>query len=604
MAPLPERHLFFFVVVMGIWFTGLFILLSKSNDFSSIRRASKTDTVSIERTGPRVTMGTKQRAMKRPRDSDETQWRKSRRKKNGYRKDKEKIKSDYLRSQSFDEFSASKQLHEDYVPPDVHYVLCSHKTIEFRQYMSMLSTIRSLQPDKLIIHYRYDLVMDRKMYNQWLIDLKQQFPFLSMKMMTDEEGKVCDGDTDDRITMVISMLSTEGGIYVSDNTWFTQFNPKRRRVDFEYSLSDNSLSGYIILRKGVYQAGIEVEEMLQNKSIISVAGTCSELPHFYNDKETPDCIIISGERYSTDFYPKDIWYLNDKFGRIAREILYGSPDMLFPKSSHNEVVPNIGHMVWIGGKVMDFLFYLSALSALYVANVDMLYIHGDKEPPGEYWPKLRNDSRVKFILRSPPTHIYQSEIEPYYRSLMSDVIRVDLMIKYGGIYTDTDAIWVKPLSRQEMGYEAVACYDWVNWSYPFPDTVNFGVSYGKRNAPFWHLFRESMRSLHNKRHGFTGVQMPYKVLEKHPDLLRIDKRLSVICYQEKCHPIWVNDYHNETNNHVTSGSITNWREDVHAFHWTYPNPQVFKDMDTLLNSTGMFAEIGQFVLKKAGLYHI
>lgn len=41
------------------------------------------------------------------------------------------------------------------------------------------------------------------------------------------------------------------------------------------------------------------------------------------------------------------------------------------------------------------------------------------------------------------------------------------MIKYGGIYTDTDAIWVKPLSKAERGYDAVASYDWIDWSWPF-----------------------------------------------------------------------------------------------------------------------------------------
>ena len=36
-----------------------------------------------------------------------------------------------------------------------------------------------------------------------------------------------------------------------------------------------------------------------------------------------------------------------------------------------------------------------------------------------------------------------------------------------------------------------------------------------------------MRKLHNDVHGFTGVMMPYKLLERYPELLRIDRRLSV-----------------------------------------------------------------------------
>jgi len=124
--------------------------------------------------------------------------------------------------------------------------------------------------------------------------------------------------------------------------------------------------------------------------------------------------------------------------------------------------------------------------------------------------------------------VYQGDIPPWWAALQSDLIRVDLMIKYGGVYTDTDAIWVKPLSTAERRYDAVASFDWVDWSWPFPDSVNFGVSYGKRTAPFWRIFRESMRRLRNDIHGFTGVMMPYKLLEKYPHLLRIDRHLQVI----------------------------------------------------------------------------
>jgi len=52
---------------------------------------------------------------------------------------------------------------------------------------------------------------------------------------------------------------------------------------------------------------------------------------------------------------------------------------------------------------------------------------------------------------------------------------------------------------------------------------------------------------------------------------------------------------------MTVNSIPNWREDVNAFHWTHPNPLEYKDEATLLNSTGIFAEIGKNVLRLAGL---
>ena len=78
-------------------------------------------------------------------------------------------------------------------------------------------------------------------------------------------------------------------------------------------------------------------------------------------------------------------------------------------------------------------------------------------------------------------------------SHMTDVWRVDFMIKYGGIYVDTDVVFVRPLDRQIRGYDAVGSFDWTYWNHPFPDTINFGVALGKRNAPYWHKFQVIIR---------------------------------------------------------------------------------------------------------------
>ena len=64
-----------------------------------------------------------------------------------------------------------------------------------------------------------------------------------------------------------------------------------------------------------------------------------------------------------------IWELDDSFGRLCRKIFYGTESVLMPKPSYEELVPNIGHMIWLGGGTMDFVFYLSALSVLYVVEV-------------------------------------------------------------------------------------------------------------------------------------------------------------------------------------------------------------------------------------------
>ena len=64
-----------------------------------------------------------------------------------------------------------------------------------------------------------------------------------------------------------------------------------------------------------------------------------------------------------------IWELETPLGRVARKLYYGTEAVLKPQPSYDELVPNIGHMIWIGGGRMDFLFYLSILSKLFVLKV-------------------------------------------------------------------------------------------------------------------------------------------------------------------------------------------------------------------------------------------
>merc|ERR1712168_380195 len=149
---------------------------------------------------------------------------------------------------------------------------------------------------------------------------------------------------------------------------------------------------------------------------------------------------------------------------------------------------------------------------------------------------------------------------------MTDVWRVDWMIKYGGIYVDTDTVFVKPLDTEIRSYDAVGSVDWTYWNHPFPDTINFGVAIGKRNAPFWTKFQNSMKWFLDDDWSWNGLRQPYKIKERDPTLMYINPYLQVICYQYLCHPTWYPEYHNESIHHLNYAPIKNWRTETYAFH--------------------------------------
>ena len=114
---------------------------------------------------------------------------------------------------------------------------------------------------------------------------------------------------------------------------------------------------------------------------------------------------------------------------------------------------------------------------------------------------------------------------------------------------------MKPLNNFLRGFDAIATYDWVYWNAPFVDVINFGVMAGKKNATYWHYFQKSMDWFRDEDWAWNGLRRPYKLLEKYPNLIRIDPHFQVICFYSKCHPTWHPNYHKQSIDHLNSNSI-------------------------------------------------
>jgi hypothetical protein len=116
--------------------------------------------------------------------------------------------------------------------------------------------------------------------------------------------------------------------------------------------------------------------------------------------------------------------------------------------------------------------------------------------------------------------------------------------------------------------------------------------------------QESMKWFRDDDFSWNGLRQPYRVYERHPDLLRVEPRLQVICFRSRCHPTWWPNYHDASVHHLNPPagvSPLDWRNDTFAFHFTNPTPAEYADPATLMSATGMFAEIGQHVLKLSGM---
>ena len=144
-------------------------------------------------------------------------------------------------------------------------------------------------------------------------------------------------------------------------------------------------------------------------------------------------------------------------------------------------VPNIVHYVWLEEKEeMQFYQFLSLKSVSKYMNPDIIYFHCDNEPTGIWWQEAKYSIKMLRIENmEPPTEILGNEVT--LSGHKSDIARIEILIKHGGIYIDTDVFVIKsfdPLRKYNftMGIEY----------HGNPGRLNNGVIVAAKEAPFLH----------------------------------------------------------------------------------------------------------------------
>lgn len=111
------------------------------------------------------------------------------------------------------------------------------------------------------------------------------------------------------------------------------------------------------------------------------------------------------------------------------------------------MIPNIIHFVFglapdFGGRPFMLFHYLAIKSAYEVNKPDKIYFVCAHEPEGEYF--MRAKPYIEIIKVTPPDTIFGNPLNHYAHK--ADVIRIERIIQYGGIYLDLDVICSKPLT--------------------------------------------------------------------------------------------------------------------------------------------------------------
>ena len=476
------------------------------------------------------------------------------------------------------------------------YVWCSgtkKRWFEFHHFLAIKSALHFLKPDN--IHFYYDIypVEDPEHYNTWLQELRESYPFFrAIGLGANDHGCVDIGTPN--ISFVENQLTINKGFYIKEDTILVN-DLHHELQHYNIVTAYNSTKMDYDLIAGTAHAWASLEAHMKKGLNIS----CSSPEEYAYGKQQSWCV-----KPTTPVYPKDIWELEDRYGQLTRTIFYGKPALAKPTPDYTNLIPNIAHIIWVKSKTpIDFLFCLTILSLLHIAKVDKVYIHGESPPTGIYWSIIKDNPKIQVVFRHFQGKVFETDVKvtPH----ISDVLRADIIMKYGGIYIDVDAIFVKPLDINIRGYEAVMSPDiYFSNQHPFPELLNGGVTIAKKNSEFWRLQMQSMKHYIDSEWGYNALKMPYKIKERNPETILIDPHLQVICFQLVCVPSWMGHLpYDKATERIKPNSFPTLRTSSYAVHWTKPTPVELSSHENLLKSGNktVFADIGMFVLERSGM---
>ncbi|XP_014253272.1 lactosylceramide 4-alpha-galactosyltransferase-like [Cimex lectularius] len=202
------------------------------------------------------------------------------------------------------------------------------------------------------------------------------------------------------------------------------------------------------------------------------------------------------------------------FGIFALQKFLISPE----KAPGKNNVPNIVHYVIFKNSSLDFITFLSITSVIKNHAPELILIHTNATTAvcaGRYWKLVQNLAvyfhvEIRPTFYDVPTHVYGQRLSSVYHA--SDVARLDILYKFGGIYLDTDSVVLKPLN-EFFDYETtLAC--------PENDYVGNQVIVAAKGSKFIHLWLQSYKQYQPTKWYLNAGQYPTTLLEHRPGLAR------------------------------------------------------------------------------------
>jgi len=182
------------------------------------------------------------------------------------------------------------------------------------------------------------------------------------------------------------------------------------------------------------------------------------------------------------------------------------------------IVPNIVHYIRFNKATFSFVDYVCIRSAYVNHRPQRIFFHtNENEFSGEYWDKMKSEpdfyARIRIRKTEVPSEIFGQKLSSGWQLYHgSDVARIRLMMKYGGIYLDNDIYVVSSLDKYRR-FEIVMGWDQDQF-------LGNQVIIANKNARFLPLYLDTYKEYHSDLWYYNAGERPtVEVLYKRPELL-------------------------------------------------------------------------------------
>ncbi|XP_067657883.1 uncharacterized protein [Haliotis asinina] len=199
-------------------------------------------------------------------------------------------------------------------------------------------------------------------------------------------------------------------------------------------------------------------------------------------------------------------------GEVARYVLFGETK---PFTEETYRVPNVIHYIWFAKETQFHMYmFLCIYSASINQRPDRIYFHYSHLPKGTWWQTLNFAVNLTLVRTTPPTSVFGRPISVVEHQ--SDVARLEILKKYGGIYLDVDVFVINRL-------DPLRTYSFV-MSEEQQFTLGNGIILSEKNSKFLDLYLRSYKLFNDSLWGYNSVVMPYTIMLHNRDLIHLGPR--------------------------------------------------------------------------------